>query len=138
VYQKQKCPEMISHFRARHVGTRRLLPSRLYCRPWNLTRSCGPFLIARGLYRRWGIAPRPEDFLLMPIIHYCIAVVKHYFLKSKLYTVFFLPPAVYPKLCVSSAQPWSMFFFVQGVIDQVGQRDDVALGGAGRDAVGHD
>ena len=35
-----------------------LLPSRLYCRPWSFTKSC---LSARGLYRRWGIAPRPED-----------------------------------------------------------------------------
>ena len=35
-----------------------LLSSRLYCRPRNFTESC---LAARGLYHRWGIAPRPED-----------------------------------------------------------------------------
>ena len=33
------------------------LSSRLYCRLWNLTKSC---ITARGLYRRWGITPRPE------------------------------------------------------------------------------
>ena len=35
-----------------------LLSSRLYCRLRNYTESC---LAARGLYHRWGIAPRPED-----------------------------------------------------------------------------
>ena len=35
-----------------------LFPSRLYCRLWNHTRSCQK---ARGLYRRWGIAPRPKE-----------------------------------------------------------------------------
>ena len=36
-----------------------LLPSRLYCRYRSFTDSA--LLRARGLYRRWGIAPRPED-----------------------------------------------------------------------------
>ena len=36
-----------------------LLPSRLYCRFWNLTKSAA--FAGRGLYRRWGIAPRPEE-----------------------------------------------------------------------------
>ena len=37
-----------------------LLPSRLYCRYRNYTGSC---LSARGLYRRSGNAPCPEDIL---------------------------------------------------------------------------
>lgn len=50
-----------------------LLPSRLYCRLRNFTESCGSpnhslrrrtiEENARGLYRRWGIAPRPEELL---------------------------------------------------------------------------
>ena len=35
-----------------------LLSSRLYGRLRNFTESC---LTARGLYHRWGTAPRPED-----------------------------------------------------------------------------
>ena len=42
-----------------------LRPSRLYCRPRNFTESC---LSARGLYRRWGITPRPEDSDLITCI----------------------------------------------------------------------
>jgi len=47
-----------------------LLSSGLYRRPWSRTRSADPARYrqagARGLghcypYRRWGIAPRPED-----------------------------------------------------------------------------
>ena len=41
-----------------------LLPSRLYCRLRNQTESAK---MARGLYRRWGITPRPEDFYLFKI-----------------------------------------------------------------------
>lgn len=43
-----------------------LLSSRLYCRLRNFTESATK--VARGLYRRWGIAPRPEtDFLALSI-----------------------------------------------------------------------
>lgn len=54
---------------------RLLLSSRLYCRLRNLTESCGfpelrPSENARGLYRRWGIAPRPEDFKLPLLLYY--------------------------------------------------------------------
>ena len=45
-----------------------LLPSRLYCRYRNHTGSCPE---ARGLYRRSGITPCPEDYM------YCIHK-KHY------------------------------------------------------------
>jgi len=50
-----------------------LLSSGLYRRPWSLTRSADPAQCslagARGLercrsYRRWGIAPRPEDVFI--------------------------------------------------------------------------
>ena len=43
--------------RTHSCGTN-LLSSRLYCRLRSFTESC---LAARGLYHRWGIAPRPED-----------------------------------------------------------------------------
>ncbi|EES92403.1 hypothetical protein CLG_B0336 [Clostridium botulinum D str. 1873] len=36
-----------------------LLPSRLYCRSWDFTKSA--IHMARGLYRRSGITPCPED-----------------------------------------------------------------------------
>ena len=39
-----------------------LLSSRLYCRFWNFTKSAT--LVGRGLYRRWGIAPRPEELVI--------------------------------------------------------------------------
>ena len=47
-----------SHTQEKFPAVHDLLPSRLYCRPRNFTESC---LAARGLYHRWGIAPRPED-----------------------------------------------------------------------------
>ena len=47
-----------SHAQEDFPAVHDLLSSRLYCRPRNFTESC---LTARGLYHRWGIAPRPED-----------------------------------------------------------------------------
>ena len=47
-----------SHAQEKFPAVHDLLSSRLYCRPRNFTESC---LAARGLYHRWGIAPRPED-----------------------------------------------------------------------------
>ena len=47
-----------SHAQEKLPAVHDLLSSRLYCRPRNFTESC---LAARGLYHRWGIAPRPED-----------------------------------------------------------------------------
>ena len=47
-----------SHTQEKFPAVHDLLSSRLYCRPRNFTESC---LAARGLYHRWGIAPRPED-----------------------------------------------------------------------------
>jgi hypothetical protein len=60
---KRKIPEEKSSgaikMRARKTyGLLHLLPSRLYCRSRNHTGSC---LSARGLYRRSGITPCPED-----------------------------------------------------------------------------
>ena len=42
-------------------STSLLLSSRLYCRSWSYTKSA---ITARGLYRRSGIAPCPEEFLV--------------------------------------------------------------------------
>jgi len=42
----------------------RLLSSGLYRRLRNLT---GSAQSARGLYRRWGISPRPEDLIALQL-----------------------------------------------------------------------
>ena len=51
--------EKIKRLRAHGSERSYLLSSGLYRRYRNLTGSCPK---ARGLYRRWGLAPRPEDF----------------------------------------------------------------------------
>ena len=53
-----------------------LLPSRLYCRPRNLTGSC---LSARGLYRREGISLCPEDIFLFILILYLLFVKQNFY-----------------------------------------------------------
>ena len=51
-----------------------LLSSRLYCRLRSFTESC---LTARGLYHRWGIAPRPEDlYSIEKSIYFGAGIVK--------------------------------------------------------------
>ena len=65
-----------------------LLPSRLYCRPRSFTGSC---LSARGLYRRWGIAPRPEDpDSVVRIIRQCEGIVNPWTAQGR--RTFVLPP----------------------------------------------
>ena len=54
-----------------------LLSSRLYCRLRNCTESC---LAARGLYHRWGLAPRPEDFML-----FTRGIMAHFYRKVKIW-----------------------------------------------------
>ena len=59
-----------------------LLSSRLYCRFWNCTKSATQIYCAgRGLYRRLGIAPSPEEFslLFVPIIKYTFLLCKYFF-----------------------------------------------------------
>lgn len=60
-----------------------LLTSRLYCRFWNRTKSAAQrFYTGRGLYRRSGISPSPEEFslLLALIIEYAIHLCKYFLL----------------------------------------------------------
>jgi hypothetical protein len=57
---RQFCRTYVSNIGAGNLIIPHLLLSRLYCRYRNLTGSC---LSARGLYRRSGISPCPEDLL---------------------------------------------------------------------------
>ena len=54
-----------------------LLSSRLYCRLRNCTESC---LAARGLYHRWRISLRPEDFML-----FTRGIMAHFYRKVKIW-----------------------------------------------------
>ena len=57
-----------------------LLSSRLYCRLRNCTESC---LAARGLYHRWRISLRPEDFML-----FTSDIIAHFYREVKLFYSF--------------------------------------------------
>jgi hypothetical protein len=61
--------------------TQFLLSSRLYCRFRNYTRSA-TVTVGRGLYRRWGITPRPEELIFICI---CMIAQKYSAFKNFLF-----------------------------------------------------